>query len=206
MAVDRSFSELLENLKLAGFVNFLATDGQFGVYADVMYIDSGKENATGPVTLPKFGPVPGIDASLDAQLLNAALFGTYRLADTDGFTFDALAGVRVFQAWTDISVKIPGTSNSYRAKRDFGWVDPAVGARMEYDFGKGFGFVGQADIGGFSAGSNLTWQAMGAVTYDFSHSTALSLGYKYLSIDYENDGKLLDVDMQGPTVGLTFRF
>ncbi|WP_319518682.1 YfaZ family outer membrane protein [uncultured Martelella sp.] len=204
--VDRNFSEILDNLKLAGFVNFLATDGRFGVYADVMYIDSQNEQATGPVTLPGFGPVPGVNVDLDARLFNAALFGAYRLADTDRFALDALAGVRVVKAWTDVSASIPGTPNTYGAKRDFGWVDPAFGARMEYDFGKGFSFVGEADVAGFSIGSDITWQAMGVVRYDLSRSTALSLGYKYMSVDYDDDGKLFDIEMQGPTVGLTFRF
>ncbi|MBB4122760.1 YfaZ family outer membrane protein [Martelella radicis] len=204
--VDRSFSEILEELNLAGFVNFYATNGTFGAYADVMYVDTREAHATGPVTLPGIGPVPGVNVNLDTKLFNAALFGTYRLADTDRFALDALAGIRVFKAWADVSAGITGTPNAYRAKSDFGWVDPAIGARMEYDFGKGFSFVGQADIGGSSGGSDLTWQAMGAVKYDVSKTTALSLGYKYLSVDYDRDGHLLDIDMQGPTLGLTFKF
>ncbi|MAM09596.1 MAG: hypothetical protein CML23_03870 [Rhizobiaceae bacterium] len=204
--VERSFSEILEELNLAGFVNFHATNGRFGAYADVMYVDTREDHATGPVTLPGFGPVPGVNVNLDTKLFNAALFGTYRLADTERLALDALAGVRVFRAWADVSAAIPGTPYTYQARSDFGWVDPAVGARLEYDFGKGFGFVGQADIGGASWGSDLTWQAMGAVTYDVSSATAVSLGYKYLSVDYDRDGHLLDIDMQGPTLGLTFRF
>ncbi len=206
VSIERDFSEILKDLNLAGFVNFFATNGTFGVYADVMYVDLAEEHATGPVTLPGFGPVPGVNVNLDSKLFNAALFGSYRIAQADGFALDALAGVRAIKAWTEVSASIPGTPYSYQAKSDFGWVDPAIGARLAYGFGNRFGFVGQADIGGFSVGSDLTWQAMGAVTYELSKSTALAFGYKYLSIDYDKDGTLFDVDMQGPTVGLAFRF
>lgn len=205
--VDSSFSDILKDLKIGGFANAWGTNGTFGFYADIMYVDTTEEHSGGPVTVPVYGiTVPPLDATVDSKLFMGALFGAYRLADSDGFTFDALAGLRFAHLDTAVNVTIPSLAINYSASSDFGWVDPAIGFRAAYDFGNRFSLAGQADIGGFSVGSDLTWQAMGTLDYAITQTTALSLGYKYLSIDYDKDGHVFDTVFQGPTVGVRFSF
>ena len=48
--------------------------------------------------------------------------------------------------------------------------------------------MGQADIGGFGVGSDLTWSLLGTFNYVFTDKWSASLGYKYLSVDYDDDG------------------
>ena len=205
--IDSSFSDILEELNIAGFANAWGTNGAFGFYADIMYVDTTANEASGPVAIPAYGiTVPGIDVSVDSKLFSGALFGAVRLAETDDFRLDALGGIRFAHLTTEVTASIPSVPRAYSAKSEFGWVDPALGFRMAYDAGDRVSLVGQADVGGFSVGSDLTWQAMATINYRITKATALSFGYRYMSIDYDDDGHVFDTVLQGPTVGLSFRF
>lgn len=72
--------------------------------------------------------------------------------------------------------------------------------------GRGFFISGEADYGGFHVGSDKTWQELGTLGYDFNERLSARAGYRYLSVDYENDGFVWDVDIHGAIVGVTWRF
>ena len=172
-----------------------------------MYVDASENESTGPVTIPGYNiTVPGVDVGVDSKIFVGSLFGAARLAETDDFRLDALGGVRFAHLTTEVTAAVPSVPLGYSAKSDFGWVDPALGFRMAYDAGDRISLVGQADVGGFSVGSDLTWQAMATVNYRITKATALSFGYRYMSIDYDDDGHVFDTVLQGPTVGLSFSF
>ena len=205
--VDSSFSDILKDLNVAGFANAWGTNGKFGFYADLMYVDMSEGHSGGPVTIPVYGvTVPAINVDVDSKLFMGALFGAVRVVEDDGFNLDALAGIRVAHLDTAVNAAIPAAALNYSAASDFGWVEPAIGFRAAYDFGNRFRIVGEADISGFSVGSDLTWQAMATVNYAITRSAALAFGYRYLSIDYDDDGHVFDTVLQGPTIGMTFSF
>ena len=86
------------------------------------------------------------------------------------------------------------------------WVDPIIGLRGAYPLNDRFSVSGRADIGGFGVGSELTWQAYGGVNYAFTDAWYGTLGYRYMSIDYEADRLTLDIDLHGPLIGVTYQF
>ncbi len=86
------------------------------------------------------------------------------------------------------------------------WFDPYVGIRARYDLGKAFYLTGKADIGGFSVGSDLTWQASGALGCQLSRSIYLEMGYRYLYTDYNSNGFVYDVTQSGAQITLGFIF
>src|SRR5690606_18666207 len=106
----------------------------------------------------------------------------------------------------DAQVSHPAFEMDYRLKSSMGWVDPVVGARLQYDFNDKLQMIAQADVGGFDVGSDLTIQAMATLKYAISEKTSLALGYKYMDVDYSKDGRVFDSKLHGPVVGLTFRF
>ena len=95
---------------------------------------------------------------------------------------------------------------SVSLSEDFNWIDPLIGARAFYAFNDRLSVMGQADIGGFGVGSDLTWSLLGTFNYVFNDTWSGSLGYKYLSVDYDDDGYVFDVDLSGPVLGVTYRF
>lgn len=206
VSIDQSFSDILKDLNIGGFVNFWATNGRFGVYADIMYTDITGKGATGPVDIPNVGTIPDINVKIDNSLFNSALFGSYRLANDPGFKFDVLAGIRAYRVWTKMYVDVPAYGADYSVSSAFGWVDPAIGFATQYHFTDKIRVVGQADVGGFSVGSKISWQALAAFQYAVTKNSALSVGYKYQSVDYRDDGHVFDTQMQGPLLGVSFRF
>ena len=60
-------------------------------------------------------------------------------------------------------------------------------------------------IGG-GASSDLVWDVMGGVGYQFTDSFSAVIGYRAAGVDYANDGFVYDVVQQGPILGAVFRF
>ncbi len=99
---------------------------------------------------------------------------------------------------------------SFKISDSFDWVDAVVGMRIRQQLSPGHevDFVG--DIGGFGAGSNISWQIFGGYTRSFqcgNASVAASVGYRVLGVDYDGgSGKNvwhLDTIMHGPLAALS---
>jgi len=70
------------------------------------------------------------------------------------------------------------------------------------------------DVGGFGAGSKFSWQAIGALDFDFLRTKSVTwsgmVGYKALYVDYAQGSGLTQYEysmtMYGPIFGITARF
>jgi len=83
-----------------------------------------------------------------------------------------------------------------------------VGARFRLNLDKGFFFNLKGDAGGFGVGSKSTYQIYGGIGKEFKKKYAILLGYRYLSVDYQNlaTGFLYDIHMNGALAGFDIRF
>ena len=54
--------------------------------------------------------------------------------------------------------------------------------------------------------SDLSWEVYGGANYAFADPWAGTIGYRYMSILYEADKATLDIDVQGPVLGITYKF
>ncbi len=105
----------------------------------------------------------------------------------------------------DVANKLKdGLDNTFTLAED--WWDPYVGVRARLNLTKAFYLTAKADIGGFGVGSDLTWQASGALGCQLTRSIHAELGYRYLYTDYNKDGFLYEVSQSGVeiTAGITF--
>jgi hypothetical protein len=85
------------------------------------------------------------------------------------------------------------------------WVDPFIGFRGRYNVTEKFYVSGRGDIGGFGIGSDLTWNAVGALGYQWNKRLSTELGYRCLSVDYSDDGFVYDTETSGLFLGLTVK-
>ena len=196
--VDASFSDIWDQLDFAFMGTFEARRNRWGILFDAFYADlSADTNTRGPL----FGEG---ELELVQQVHSLAL--AYRVIPRMP-TLDVIGGVRYVYTKADLDLSsgiLPGRSES--RKED--WFDGFVGLRAELYVTDRWSWRAYADIG--AGGSDLTWQALGTVNYRFSDTLQLQVGYRYLSVDYD-DGSgskrfLYDVDFSGPYVGLQFRF
>jgi hypothetical protein len=112
-------------------------------------------------------------------------------------------GGRVWSVDNDVTFKA-GLLPERKTGVSESWIDPVVGLRGSIDLASGFFATAYADVG--SGASDLTWQIYGGLGYRFNDRVLGQIGYRYLSVDYENDGFVWDVEMSGPIIGLTIRF
>jgi hypothetical protein len=96
---------------------------------------------------------------------------------------------------------------------DMEWVDPFIGARIRHEFGGGQILTLVADVGGFGAGSDFSWQTIGTFAFDVNClGTPINtvVGYRALAVDYSEDGAFgdngMDLIEHGPILGLNLRW
>ena len=85
-------------------------------------------------------------------------------------------------------------------------MDPIVGVRGQHALSDHWILAGRGDIGGFGAGSELSWQLEAYVLFRLSTVVDLGLGYRYLDILYEEDGGEIELAFRGPVLGAGIRF
>jgi len=147
IGVEKSFSDVLENLNIGGFVNVWGRSDRFVFSGDVMYVDTTDSHTFGPLPALPVPVPPGtiVDGSVDTKQFMATLMGGYRIYDTPEFTLDVLGGVRFWHISNDVTVSALGMSRTYG--ESFGWVDPVIGARAFLPLTDKLSVQAQADIG-----------------------------------------------------------
>ncbi len=194
--VDLSFSDIVDDLEIGAMGQFEARKGRWAFLFDGLWLklESGADTR---------GPLYG-GAAVDVEELRLSGLLSYRILE-GGTTLDLLAGASYFSIETDLEL-LPGN----RAGRTIGtsadWVDPVVGFHLRHKLSEKWFTMLRGEIGGFGAGSDLTWQAMGGVGYRTSGSSSIFLGYRHLAIDYSKDNFVFDTETSGFIVGMNFSF
>lgn len=206
IGIEKSFSDVMDDLNFGGFVNVWARYDRFVFSGDMMYVDTTDSHAFGPLPALPIAVPPGtvINGSVDSKQFMATLQGGYRVVDTPDFTLDALAGARFWHISNDVTVSALGMSRTYG--ESFGWVDPVVGIRAFLPLTDRLSVQAQADVGGFGVGADITWSALATVNYTVTDHLSISAGYKVLDVDYARGGHVYDTRLSGPVLGMTLRF
>jgi opacity protein-like surface antigen len=199
--VNLDAKDILEALDFAFFATGEARRDRWGLMGDFAYVDLSSDASARPPFTAR--------AEVGTTVWFATLAGTWRLTgDGTNTTFvDVYGGVRYYDASLDFDVRLLGDSVRRSIDGDANWVDPILGVKGRYVLGERWSAYGFLDAGGFGidGASDLSWQAYTGVNYLFSEKFAGNLGYRYMSIDYDDDIRI-DVDIHGPVLGLTYRF
>lgn len=214
--VEKSFSDVMDDFNVGGFINVWGRRDRFVFSADVMYVSTTDAHGSGPLPafqIPGLGvaipPGASVDAKVDSKQFTATLLGGYRIVDTPQFTLDTLGGARFWHISTDVAVTASHPAIGTRSAghgEDFSWIDPVVGVRAFFSLTEKLSLQAQGDVGGFGAGSDHTWSALATINYVFSAHLSASAGYKVLDVDYDHGGHVHDTRLSGPVLGLTYRF
>jgi opacity protein-like surface antigen len=197
--IELDAKDILDALDFASFATGEARRDRFGVLLDVAYTDlSTDAEAQPPFTA---------EASVGTRVWFAALAGTWRFqGDLDNY-IDGYAGFRYYDVGLDFDLSLLGGNLQRSIDADANWFDPIVGVKGRYPLGERWSLFGFGDVGGFGieGASDLTWQAYSGVNFAFNDSVVGNLGYRFMSIDYDDEIKV-DVELHGPVLGLTYRF
>jgi opacity protein-like surface antigen len=196
--IDLSFGDVLENLDggIMGAAEMRA--GQWRVLGDMMFTEvSPGGTLQGP---------SGADVELRTRSFTLQGDVLYHFYGSEALDLDAGAGLRFWYLHNKLSIDsglVPGDITSSDSEA---WADPVLAGRIRGRLGGSWDVTLVGDIGGFGVGSQLTWQVIGTLDYQCTENLALRLGYRALSVDYEDGDVLYDVRMQGPIIGATYRF
>jgi hypothetical protein len=212
--IDIAAQDLIDNTHLAAMAAFEAQKGRFGGFVDFIYMDVGDSINDAPAIGAGSLPLPpGItaDAELDVEAtVFTAGFG-YRPIATTAATLDVFAGARHLDAKStlDWAFSAPfgpfvGPAQAGRTSVSGDAWDGIAGVKGELDFGAGKWFVPfYADAG--TGDSDLTWQAVAGLGYRFGQFEAIGT-WRYLRYEFDSASRLEDLDMNGPAIGVSYRW
>ena len=205
-----SFSDLSSNLDFGAQAHVEARKDKWGIFFDVTYMDF---SASGQTTRP---PIPGtIEAEVSLTEWLIEVGGLYQVAKwpfgkEKAIYLDVLGGGRYWELDMDLTLSNPDLGRSFNRSGSEDWVDPFVGLRLRADLSENFVLALRGDIGGFGVGSDFSWNASVVLGYKITHLLSAWVGYRALSVDYENgsgnDKFVYDVTMHGPMIGVGFSF
>ena len=204
--IDMSFSDILDDLD-GGFMGlFTAQKGPWLFALEGVYMkleDGAARTVTGP------GGVVSRTGKLDITNTMYIAQGTvgYQLMD-DRTKLYALGALRYTDLEVEMDVDVafapPPFGGSLSEHGSESWVDAVVGLHAVHSVSDVVSLVGYADIG--AGGSDLTYQVMAGVNWEFNEGYTAKIGYRYLYWDYEDGGTVWDMTASGPYLGLGIRF
>jgi len=201
--VDMSFSDLFDSLDFAFSGTLEARKGKWGLIGDLQYYKlsaGGTTSSSGPL-----GLTVAADVELKQTILAAA--AAYRVVEGSS-PVDVVGGLRYTNLDVDVTANFSAlglTGGGIRSGSE-SWVDPYIGLRVQHPLSDRWSMMAYADIGGFGAGADFTWQALAGLQYRVSDKYAIKFGYRVLDVDYEKDGFVYDMQNEGLFFGLGIRF
>jgi len=194
--INLSFSDVLDQLNNSGMVSFTGNKGKQFFMFDGMYLDISYSGVTSNSDV-----IAGIDVT--TTRLQAA-WGTNFL-EGDSFVLSGFAGIRYWDI-TNRLILYTQSEPLGTYKDSEAWLDPILGIRYEKRLLNKLSLLTILDIGGFGVGSDFTWGGMINISWKYSERIYLNLGYRYLYVDYEDNGFTMDAYNDGFFGGITFRF
>lgn len=138
-----------------------------------------------------------------AQASNAARDS--RATGTARASLEAAAAEAKKKLGEAIAKEIEKETPTY-ASGDQYWFDPIIGLRGQINFTRWLFLSAQGDVGGFGAGSDIAWNAQAALGVNFTRNIFAELGYRYMYVDYENNGFLYNMNSYGLYSSIGFKF
>ena len=219
-SVDIS-SYILQNLNFALMLSAEARKGNWSVLTDVVYLDVESDDSkvksvsfTGPGGRVEVSAGADVGTKVNLSGIEWELAGAYTVARGRNSSLDVLAGFRYLglKAETDWqlsgTITGPGPGQSFAASGSTSdrvdlW-DGIIGIRGYVGLGQSkWAIPYYLDVG--TGTSTITSQAMAGIEYRYSWGE-LQLLYRYLYYDLKGDKLLQNVSLNGPAIGVNFRF
>jgi hypothetical protein len=197
--VDVAFNDVLKHLDMTFMGAAELRYKRWGFLGDLVYARLHDDIA----------PPAGIVFSSTHEVVKETI-GTfllsYRAVDAKPAYLDLFAGLRVYSFYSEIVLRPNLGQTGVNASGTSTWADPIVGLRGRYHVSRAVFLNGYGDIGGFGAGSELSWQVVGAVGVQAARWCNVQLGYRALGFEYGSGNRKQEITTHGPIIGATIRF
>lgn len=177
-ALDVPFHEVLANLEGGAMGAFYATNGQWMVFADLVYAKLSHD-----LSSPALGGVK-LDLGLTQTILSGAVGYVLPLSRPD-LDVSVTGGLRYVSFKATESINFMALPISLGARETEDWLDPTIGLFSRWRLDPKWFITGLVDLGGFGVGSKLSSAGYLGVDYQWTKGFSTGLGYRYLYEDYE---------------------
>jgi hypothetical protein len=198
--VSLSFGDIWDDLDYAGMVYASARRGPWVILLDATTAKTTSDEPGGGMVVDK--------VRIESTTSNLALAVGRTVSRSPSYRVDVYAGGRAWWLKNDFKVTtVPGTvPGPINAGSDANWIDPIIGVAGNYKLAERWELFGSAEVGGFGVGANNESSLLAGANYVVNDRFAVTGGWRILSVDYEGDGIVYDVEQSGPLIGATFRF
>jgi hypothetical protein len=213
--IDIAAQDLIDNTHAAAMAALEAQNGRFGGFVDLIYMSVGDSINDSPTVGAGSLPLPtGItaDAKLDIEATVFTVGASYRPVASEAATLDVFAGARHLDAKTTLhwAFSAPfgpfvGPAQAGKASESGDGWDGIAGVKGEFAFGaeRKWFVPFYADAG--TGDSDLTWQAATGVGYRFGQFEVIGT-WRTLRYEFDSNSRLEDLDMNGPAIGVSYRW
>jgi opacity protein-like surface antigen len=203
--VDVRLDELLDHLKGIAMLGFELRKEKFGFYAQPNWIKLKADGNVGPLSSTVEEKLWIVDA--------AGFYQLHKWCEERPLTLDALVGVRYWHIDNELTVHGARGVVDFNGSDSNYLIDPILGLRGKKYFTQKFSLNLHGDVGGFGASDNssdLSWQALGTLGYDFTQHFSVNVGYRALSVDKDSgsgpNAKGLNTILHGFLLALNFQW
>ena len=184
--IDVSFSDYVDLIDLGAAFVFEARGDQWLIATNFLWVELSEDFNL---------PTGTTEAEIDEFVIE--VFGGYRPAAWEETWI--LLGARYLEL--DVEIDFENITD-FSESREF--TDPYVGLSWQPRRGK-WEYVVEGDIGG-GVDADLAWSFSLGAFYHFNDRFAMSGGYRYIDIDYEDDDFIFDGNLDGIQIGLLMTF
>lgn len=193
-----SGSDAITNLDFAFMAAFEARRGKLSLIGDLLYADLSSEKDT---PLGQFFDSVKTDTKVGAF----SGYALYRVVEAPQIALDLGGGFRAYSVKYDTTLE-PGRLDEVSFDLSEEWVDPLLAARAIVTMNEHWSANAVLDVGGFDGENDSTWQAIASVNYAFNDRWSLRGGWRYLDIQKEIGGLRTETELNGPVIGVGYRF
>ena len=196
--VHESGIEVLKSLQFAFMAAAEIRYKRWGILGDFIYAKTSSLSST-----PRGILFSTTTADLE-QFIGTFLL-EYRPLEAKWGFIDVLAGARVYSITSSLHLQ-GNLLPDFDISRHISWVDPIIGLKGRIQISRWFFINAYGDVGGFGAGSDLTWQALLGSGFQVSRWFAIIAGYRALGYDFQQNEARLDLISHGPYAGIELSF
>jgi hypothetical protein len=204
--IDMSFSDIWDRLDSALMLYFSAQKGDWIYALDAIYFKVADE-----VAASWQGPLGNSStAQLNAEMTQQAYaLSAGRRVLNEQTRVDVMGVARYTSLDADLKLAVatgpdllPDGSRSVDRKES--WWDAAIAVRLLTPIAEKWDFMAYGDIG--AGGSDLTYQLLAGVNWQFGKTFSAKFGYRHFYQDYQKDDFKWDMTTSGVYAGLGIKF
>jgi hypothetical protein len=192
--VDRSFGDILGDLKFAFMGTLDVKYRRLIVHTDLIYMNLGAD-------IKRVDSLIFTEGEFDYKQTIATGAIGYRVVDRGPMFIDLYAGGRLISL--DVDLALEGPLQTREANASPSNVSPLVGGKARFPLSDRWALALQGDIG---FDSDVKWQLAGSIQYELGKHWRAGVGYRHLQLHHDSDDSEFDISFSGPLIAFTYLF